>query len=46
VLVARRGHPLVAQSLSLEVYAALDHVLVSPRGDTSGAVDRALADFG
>jgi DNA-binding transcriptional LysR family regulator len=46
VLVARRGHPLAAQSLSLETYAALDHVLVSPRGDTSGAVDRALADFG
>jgi DNA-binding transcriptional LysR family regulator len=45
VLVARRGHPLAAQSLSLEAYAALDHVLVSPRGDTSGAVDRALADF-
>ena len=45
-LVARRGHPLAAQSLSLEAYAALDHVLVSPRGDTSGAVDRALADFG
>ena len=46
VLVARRGHPLAAQSLSLEAYAALDHVLVSPRGDTTGAVDRALADFG
>src|SRR5262249_56633377 len=46
VLVARRGHPLTAQSLSLEAYAALDHVLVSPRGSTSGAVDRALADFG
>jgi len=46
VLVARRGHLLAAQSLSLESYAALDHVLVSPRGDTSGAVDRALADFG
>src|SRR6516165_12548316 len=46
VLVTRRGHPLAAQSLSLEAYAALNHVLVSPRGDTSGAVDRALADFG
>jgi len=31
---------------SIEAYAALDHVLVSPRGDTTGAVDRALADFG
>jgi DNA-binding transcriptional LysR family regulator len=46
VLVARRGHPRAAQSPSPEAYAALDHVLVSPRGDTSGAVDRALADFG
>jgi DNA-binding transcriptional LysR family regulator len=46
VLVGRRGHPLAAQSLSLEAYAALNHVLVSPRGDTSGAVDRALANFG
>jgi DNA-binding transcriptional LysR family regulator len=46
VLVARRGHPLATQSLSLEAYAALNHVLVSPRGDTSGAVDRAIADFG
>jgi DNA-binding transcriptional LysR family regulator len=45
-LLVRRGHPLAAQSLSLEAYAALDHVLVSPRGATSGAVDRALADFG
>jgi DNA-binding transcriptional LysR family regulator len=46
VLVARRGHPLATGSLSLEAYAALNHVLVSPRGDTSGAVDRAIADFG
>jgi DNA-binding transcriptional LysR family regulator len=46
VLIARRGHPLAAQSPSLESYAALSHVLVSPRGATIGAVDRALADFG
>jgi len=46
VLVARRGHPLAAQSPSIEAYAALDHVLVSPRGATSGAVDRVLADLG
>jgi len=46
VLVARRGHPLATRSLSLEAYVALNHVLVSPRGDTSGAVDRAIADFG
>jgi len=46
VLIARRGHALAAQSPSIEAYAALDHVLVSPRGATSGAVDRILADFG
>ena len=46
VLVARRGHPLWCRSPSIEAYAALSHVLVSPRGDTSGAIDRALADFG
>ena len=46
VLIARRGHPRAAQSLSIEAYAALNHVLVSPHGDSIGAVDRALADFG
>ena len=46
VLIARRGHPLGARPLSIEAYAALDHILVSPRGDTSGAIDRTLADFG
>jgi len=46
VLITRRGHPLAAQPPSIEAYAALNHVLVSPRGDTIGAVDRALADFG
>ncbi len=46
VLIARRGHPCAAQPLSIEAYAALGHALVSPRGDTSGAVDRALVDFG
>lgn len=46
VLIARRRHRVAAQALSIEAYAALDHILVSPRGDTSGAVDRALADFG
>jgi DNA-binding transcriptional LysR family regulator len=46
VLIARRGHPLAARAPSIETYAALSHVLVSPRGDTSGAVDRALAALG
>ena len=46
VVVARRFHAITAQTLSLESYAAQHHVLVSPRGDTSGALDRILVDFG
>ena len=46
VVVARRGHPIAGQQLSLEVYAAQNHILVSPRGDSSGALDRILVDFG
>lgn len=46
VVVMRRGHPAAARPWSLEAYAALDHVLVSPRGATSGALDRILVDFG
>jgi DNA-binding transcriptional LysR family regulator len=46
VVIARRGHPCLAEPLSVEAYAALGHVLVSPRGDTTGAVDRPLAALG
>ena len=46
VVIARRGHPIAGQYLSIEAYAALNHILVSPRGDTSGALDRILVDFG
>jgi DNA-binding transcriptional LysR family regulator len=46
VVVARKGHPITQSPLSVEAYAAENHVLVSPRGDTSGALDRILADFG
>ena len=46
VVIARRGHPIAGQQLSVETYAALNHILVSPRGDTSGALDRILVDFG
>ena len=45
-MIARRGHPIARQHLSIEAYAALNHVLVSPRGATSGALDRILVDFG
>lgn len=46
VVVARRGHPIAAAPLTIEAYAAQNHVLVSPRGDASGALDRVLLDFG
>jgi DNA-binding transcriptional LysR family regulator len=46
VLLARRGHRCAAAPLPIEAYAALDHVLVSPRGDASGAIDRELAGLG
>ncbi len=46
VLIARRNHPIAAVPLSLEEYAAANHVLVSPRGATSGAIDGTLAGFG
>jgi DNA-binding transcriptional LysR family regulator len=46
VVVVRKDHPLTAETLSIEAYAAQSHVLVSPRGDTSGAIDRILVDLG
>jgi DNA-binding transcriptional LysR family regulator len=46
VVVVRKGHPLAAEPLSIEAYAGQSHILVSPRGDTSGAIDRILVDFG
>ena len=46
VVVARKDHPIAEQNLSLEAYAAQQHVLVSPRGATSGALDGILVDFG
>ena len=46
VVVLRQGHPLAAAPPSIEAYAAQRHVLVSPRGQTTGALDRVLVDFG
>jgi DNA-binding transcriptional LysR family regulator len=43
----RRGNkPAPAEPLSLEAYAALSHVLVSPRGEGPGLVDELLAKQG
>ena len=46
VVVARKGHPITTAPLTMEAYAACDHLLVSPRGHTSGALDRVLVDYG
>ncbi len=39
-------HPDVKARLTLQRYAALDHLLISPYGGMSGYVDEALADHG
>jgi DNA-binding transcriptional LysR family regulator len=42
--IARRGHPgLKGRSLTAKAYAALPHLLFSPRGDAKGIVDEPLA---
>ena len=46
VVVARRGHPAFRNGLSLDLWLAHDHVLVSAAGDMVGAVDVALAAQG
>lgn len=45
--LARADHPSLRDgTLSLEDYAALPHALISPTGQGSGVVDRALAAIG
>lgn len=46
ILMMRKGHPLAKGRLSLTKYAGARHMLVSPRGETNGFVDRALAENG
>jgi DNA-binding transcriptional LysR family regulator len=47
IVIARRGHPQVKRTLSLERFCALEHGLVSPRGGSFvGATDEALAERG
>ncbi len=44
--IARRGHPsLKGKSLTAKAYAALPHLLFSPRGDPEGIVDEPLAQL-
>ncbi len=42
----RKGHPLAKPDLSIEEFAAADHLLVSLSGDTVGFTDRELAQQG
>jgi DNA-binding transcriptional LysR family regulator len=44
--LVRRDHPTVGRSLTIDEYAALGHVMVSPRGGARGHVDRVLAERG
>src|SRR5262249_26508151 len=45
--IARRGHPgLKAKPLTPKAYAALPHLLVSPRGDARGLADEPLLQAG
>ncbi len=46
VCVVRADHPEVGESLDLDTYTRLPHALISPQGEGSGAVDRALAAIG
>lgn len=42
VTVARAEHPALEAGLDLDAFCALRHVVISPRGDGPGMVDRAL----
>jgi DNA-binding transcriptional LysR family regulator len=45
--IARRGHPsFKGKPLTAKAYAALPHLLFSPRGDPKGIVDEPLAQLG
>ncbi|WP_077800379.1 LysR family transcriptional regulator [Streptomyces sp. JHA26] len=44
--VVRAGHPLLAGELTVERFAAADHLIVSRRGRLQGPIDTALAERG
>ncbi len=45
-IVARRGHPLLRDGLSLENWLMTDQIVVSAAGDLAGAIDPVLAARG
>jgi DNA-binding transcriptional LysR family regulator len=46
VMIARNNHPALTGPLTVEAFAALPHLLVSPAGDASGMLDPALRERG
>jgi DNA-binding transcriptional LysR family regulator len=42
VSCVRRGHPVLRERMTAKRFAAMEHVLISPRGRVAGAVDDAL----
>lgn len=45
-VVARQGHPALAEGLSLAAYCACEHIVVSTDGSLWGVADRALKAVG
>ncbi|WP_413709067.1 LysR family transcriptional regulator [Rhizobium sp. Rhizsp82] len=46
VCILRKGHPAAAETLDLDTFLTLGHLLVSPENDRFGHVDTALAKHG
>lgn len=46
VCVVRRDHPVIGDTIDLETFLKLQHLLVSPEGDRYGHVDTLLAEHG
>jgi DNA-binding transcriptional LysR family regulator len=46
VCAVRRGHPAVGETLDLDTFLSLGHLLVSPEGDLFGHTDAVLAKNG
>lgn len=44
--MTRKNHPLIQDSLDVNVLQKLAHILTSPQGDLAGTVDHALAKLG
>ncbi len=46
VTIVRRDNVMAREGMSMDIFLALSHVLVSPEGDRYGLVDQALAQMG